>query len=725
MTPIISHLYQNSISGEWVIQTNDEHSRGVADLAARFADDFGMGMFGEILGYLHDRGKATPAFQAHIKRNSGMDPSARAAGNPHHAYIGGLVATKLYQRYALLLSNCIMGHHRGLYDLDEVKEMVKEQLPEGIDMDEVHTTYSTPEFKVPRESLHHIIRMLFSCLVDADYLDTERFMDGDKSRKRQGGKGLDELLPILENHLERLRKTAPDTPVNRVRTTVQDYARKNSDCANGLYEMTVPTGGGKTLSSLLWALSHAVRNGLKRIIIAIPYTSIIEQTAQTLKGIFGEENVLEHHSQVADSTPDREMRTRYELATENWDYPIVVTTNVRLFETMFNNRPSKCRRLHNLAKSVIILDEVQTLPLDLYQPIVNGLKSLYTVFGCSVLFTTASQPVLTGILRGTNKLQQFKGFVSPPKAIVPHDETLWQPLRRARIISDATRHSCEEIAAKMSAASRVLCIVNTRQIAQEIYGWLPVADTTIHLSRMMCPAHLKERLDYMKHLLENPRNEVRVISTQLIEAGVDVDFPLVLRQEAGLDSIIQAAGRCNREGLMEEKGETYVFELDRVGSVPKGFLAKANQVRKRVCANLEEEEWFADSTMSQFFEELIGTVDCFDKYDTEKDLTKYLKFETASKNFKYIDNADYPVIVNWGKSMKLVDQFKQHGPSYELNKELCQYSVNVSRYNFSRLINQGLIEEVGGLYVIRCTKAYSPEVGLIIDNEWLEEPMVI
>ena len=724
---MFSHLRQDPQTGEWVIQTNDAHSHGVAKLAAEFAADFDMEQLGRILGLLHDKGKETEAFQRHIRFTSGYDTSVRPSGDTTHALRGALCATRLYPSLSMLLALPIAGHHRGLYDIEEFKDLLRD-LMNNKDLERPKCDLSPTPPPSPKlsksENIHYLIRMLFSCLVDADYLDTERFMNVEEFEKRRNHDYSPKpLLEKLEAYLDSLNRTSSDTEVNRVRRIVQAHAVNNSEGNTGLYEMTVPTGGGKTLSSLLWALRHAVKNNLRRIIIAIPYTSIIEQTAQTLKRIFGDENVLEHHSQITlDNKEGGENTKSIALATENWDYPIVVTTNVRLFESLFHHKPSKCRRLHNLSKSVIILDEVQSLPIHLYNPLISALEALHAQFASSVLLTTASQPVLWGKLRGVNKFVEFRGFDKTPTPVIPHDDTLWRPLRRVDLSFDSERISYATLADRLLSHSRVLCIVNKRKTAKEIFNLLPEDKTSIHLSRMMCPAHLKRQLNKMKECLSDPNSEIRVISTQLIEAGVDVDFPVVYRQEAGLDSIIQAAGRCNREGKLPEKGKTIVFSLEEANSVPKGYLTKANDARKDMDKNTD---WFSDKAMETFFLKLIHRFDTFDKYDTLNDLTQYYKFETASTRFKYIDNDDIAVIVNWGESSRLLERYRSEGPSYTLFKELSQYSVSINRQDFILLQSKGLIEDYGGIWIVTDSRAYDERVGLTIENEWLEEPLIL
>ena len=423
----ISHI--RVLNDSFEFQSNEEHQQGVAKMAAEFADAFGMKKYGELLGLLHDKGKEQESFQQHIKKESGFQPNIKVNGNYHHAYVGALLLTKHFSRVAPLLTNCIAGHHRGLYDAGDEKELLKNQIPQDVTDEVPQINIERLKMELEVADLHHLERMLFSCLVDADYLDTENFMQPDQTRLRGTKASMSELLQKLQLWVDTLKEKSEDTPVNHIRNYVQEQCVSASNAEAGVFSLTVPTGGGKTLSSVLWALNHAVRNNLQRIIIAIPYTSIIVQTAHVLKNIFGEENVLEHHSNIDFSNnKDSELTSRLLLATENWDYPIIVTTNVQLFESLFSNRPSACRKLHNIAKSVLILDEVQTLPIDFLRPIVDSLKTLNRVFGTSILFTTASQPVLTGELEGENTLIKIKGF-SHIKEIVPSDAKLYDKLR--------------------------------------------------------------------------------------------------------------------------------------------------------------------------------------------------------------------------------------------------------------------------------------------------------
>lgn len=714
---IISHIRTE----DRAIQSNEEHQQGVAKRASEFAGAFGMAEWGRVLGLLHDKGKEKKAFQQHIIRESGLNLEIRVEGDFKHAYVGALIAKKLFPQRHLLMDNALMGHHRGLYDDGGMKEVMKSEIPDDVSVEDIDAHLEIPRLGKPHD-IHHLQRMLYSCLVDADYLDTEAFMQPKQSELRGKYDFLAELEEKLETYLNRLKKNAPDTEVNRIRNEVQGNCVKESDNVPGFYSLTVPTGGGKTLSSVLWAIKHAVRNNLNRIIIAIPYTSVITQTASVLRNIFGEENVLEHHSNVDGSKlNDKELANKLKLATENWDYPIVVTTNVQFFESLFSNKPSDCRKLHNIAKSVLIFDEVQTLPIAFLQPIVDTFDTLKRVFGTSILFTTASQPVLSGEIIGTNPFVSFEGLPEI-REIIPQEANLHNRLRRVEICFDEERKNYDEIAEQIAKYQRVLCIVNTRNDAKEIFTRLPKEGICLHLSRMMCPDHVRETIANVKTALNNPDiSIIRVVATQLIEAGVDIDFPVVFRQEAGLDSVLQAAGRCNREGRMN-KGETFVFGLQK--PLPPGFMTQTNNAR---LAMGNYHDWFSPEAMEAYFRQLYSRVDSFDKANIIELLYKpEMQFETAASEFKLIDDNTTSVIVNWKNSMDMVKRLKRDGVSYTLMKALSQYCVNVRNNDMKKLMDAGAVEEVlEGIYVVGDPKFYDKEIGLVTENHWLEESLIV
>ena len=721
----ISHLKQTP--NGWDFQSNENHINGVAELAEHFAREFGMGAWGKVIGLLHDKGKEQRTFQQHIKRASGYDPSANDSGYEGHAYVGAINAMQLYGKgYANLVVNQIAGHHAGLYDYCALEDQLQKKVAGDVSLLTEKMPLTPPPFRnLETYDFHHLGRMLYSCLVDADFLDTERFMNPDSYNMRDGHTSLKELYPRLEKYLVDLKRGAKDTEVNRIRNEVQKCCIDKSEGERGFYSLTVPTGGGKTLSSLVWAMRHAIKHDLSRIIIAIPYTSIIVQTASILKSIFGEENVLEHHSNVnPDDINNPQLKEQLRLATENWDYPIIVTTNVQLFESMFSNRPSDCRKLHNIVNSVLILDEVQTLPTDFLQPIVDSLKSYSKMFGVSVLFTTASQPILSGLIEGCNPMSKFKGIENITE-IIPAELRLHDRLRRVELNVNNDGQAYDEIAEQLAKHDRVLCIVNTRRDAKELFDRLPQEGITIHLSRMMCPDHVSEKITEVKAALKDDGNPViRVIATQLIEAGVDIDFPVVYRQEAGLDSVLQAAGRCNREGK-RDICTTHVFSLSKEHTLPRGSMTFANEARKSL---RETCDWFAPETMTDYFRQLYCRTQTFDKKDMKHYLynPRELMFDTAAEEFRLIDDNSISVIVNWKNSLELIERLKTDGPSYGLMKKLAKYSVNVRQGDFKKLKESGAIEEViEGIYVISDREQYNENTGLTTENHWLEETIII
>ena len=729
---VISHLFKDD-KDCWHIQSNEQHLEGVARLSESFANEFGMGSWGRALGLLHDKGKERKSFQDYIRQNSGFAPEIQCSSEHNHAFVGGIIAKSIYGKGSeSLLCNQIISHHSGLHDYCQIEETLKKDIPLDVNRCVEKIQLNRPPFSLSpikgckdmTSDANHLSRMLFSCLVDADYLDTELFMDEKSAQKRINAISLSSLLPLLETYIDNLQKKGNESEVNAIRRNVQERCVSMSNVEKGFYSLTVPTGGGKTLSSLVWALRHAVHNGMKRIIIAIPYTSIIVQTASILKQIFGEEAVLEHHSNFdPQSIQGKEMQHKAKLATENWDYPIVVTTNVQLFESMFSNRPSDCRKLHNIANSVIILDEVQTLPTDYLQPIVDALKSYQRMFGISVLFTTASQPVLSGLIEGCNPQAAFQGIDNITE-IIPKEYALHEKLRRVRLEIDNTGSTYDEIADQLSQHNKVLCIVNTRNDARELFERLPKEGMTIHLSRMMCPRHVSKVIQEIKQALSNNSETViRVVATQLIEAGVDIDFPVVYRQEAGLDSILQAAGRCNREGKLD-MATTYVFSLS-VEHKLYGSIIDANNARLNM---INVNDWFAPETMTEYFKQLYCRKETFDKKDLKTLLykPKEMCFAEAAKEFKLIEETGKTVYVNMDDSLELVERLKNDGITYSLMKKLSQYSVNIHERDFLKLLSYGAIDEViEGIYVVNDRAQYDENIGLRLDNHWMNEILTI
>lgn len=724
---LISHIRTNSEGEIKAYQSLEEHSLGVANYANEFANEFGMGSWGYLIGILHDKGKEKRDFQNYILDMNGIPGHKNwTQHGKQHAYVGGIIAKKLYGLSAYnIIINQIVSHHTGLHDYDEIENIINQDIPSEVNTNIEKTILGVPNFKIQAADYHHLARMLFSCLVDADFLDTEEFMDEASSALRKNKATLNDLLPLLEDKLKELKSKADLSDVNVIRNKVLQQCIKMADTSIGFYSLTVPTGGGKTLSSLAWAMKHAIRNGQKRIIIAIPYTSIIVQTASILRSIFGEENVLEHHSNVnPEQIKDENLQEKMKLATENWDYPIIVTTNVQLFESLFGNKPSVCRKLHNIVNSVVILDEVQTLPMDYLQPVVDSMKSFNKMFDVSFLFTTASQPVLSGLIEGCNPRATFKG-IDQIAEIIPDDFKLHDKLRRVKLSIYKEGKTYDEVAELLSKHKRVLCIVNTRRDAKELYKRLPQEGVTLHLSKMMCPEHICETIDTIKNSLKKESNEIiRIVSTQLIEAGVDMDFPVVFREEAGLDSILQAAGRCNREGK-QESSTTFVFSLSKERPLPKGEMQDANNARLNIG---ECQDWFAPDTMTSYFKQLYCRKNSFDVKDIKHYLynPKKLCFATAAKEFQMIDDNGINVVICWKNSIELVQQLIEIGPSYLLMKKLAKYMVNINKTDFNTLANMGVIsEKKEGLFVVDYKQQYDERIGLLTDNNWANESIII
>ena len=705
-------------------------------LAKEFADEFSMGEWGKYLGLLHDLGKERISFQKYIRKTSGVEDSNYHGEDKRHAYVGAIVSYKYLMTGNLILPFVIMGHHGGLADYTDLKrgllspipnDVKIPSLPDNLSLD-VKMTASLRGLQTKsgqNKGINHLIRMLFSCLVDADYLDTERFMTPDNFSLRGTHKPLSELKPLLDSYLASLRLIDNGNPINQLRQKIQDEcisnARKSS--ANGCYSLSVPTGAGKTLSSLAWAMEHCIRHNKKRIIIAIPYTSIVTQTAHILSNIFGKENVLEHHSsQNPSDIQDSNLRLKMKMATENWDYPIVVTTNVQLIESMLSSKPSKCRKLHNVANCAVILDEVQTLPINHLQPIVDTLVAYQTLFNTAILFSTASLPAINGKIKWKGNANNTLEGIPNLTEIIPESWELHKHFKRCQLVFDDEIIGHADLAAILERHNKVLCIVNTRKDAKEIYSNLSNDGHIIHLSRMMCSAHLKDKLNELKNLLaSDTAGPVRVISTQLIEAGVDIDFPIVYRQEAGLDSIIQAAGRCNREGKLPS-GEVHVFKLPRK---PFGSIGRATDS----CNNMVNvSDWFAPKTMYDYFIQRYSREASFDEAKIASLLynPSEMCYETAADKFKMISDNSICVYVNYGESPKLIDKLLSVGPSSTLMRELSLYSVGIYEKDFKELFGKGFIREVmEGIFWIDDPNQYDQNLGLVIDSHWIEETLIL
>ena len=533
------------------------HLSYVARRAAAFASVFGWERLAEVAGLLHDIGKCSDAFQDYI--------GGSGTRGPDHSTAGAQEASGVYPAgLGRMLAYVIAGHHAGLADTDSLDTRLKTtQAPYG--GWQAHTGPLPPAAAlVPKGgkpsplkgfTQAFMTRMLFSCLVDADFLETERFYAAAEGQPLVRGNhlGLDDLRARLQCHMDGLLGGAAATPINALRAEIYHHVLAGAAQAPGMFSLTVPTGGGKTLASLAFALDHAVRHGLRRVIYVIPFTSIIEQTAQVFREALGtDQDILEHHASFDWERPGRDQdesdMPKLRRASENWDAPVVVTTAVQFFESLFAARTSRCRKLHNIAGSVIVLDEAQTMPLALLRPCVAALQELAANCGATVVLCTATQPAL----------RPDKGFViDPPRELAPDPRRLYRALKRVTVTFQVERVTDGEIAARFATQPQLLCIVNSRAHARALYDLIAPLEGAVHLTTLMCPRHRQAVLSDVRTRLKAGL-PVRLVSTSLIEAGVDISFPEVWRATTGLDSIAQSAGRCNREGE-RESGRVVVF----------------------------------------------------------------------------------------------------------------------------------------------------------------------
>lgn len=676
---------------------------------------------------LHDVGKARASFQRYLKRSNGLSDESYDGADHSHSGAGAVWAVQFFQKAMIgrIFAYSIAGHHAGLPDwiggvtpggslscrLEQEKEVLEE--PAVAEWIGTLPSFTTPPgpWTFANADVSFWIRMLYSCLVDADYLDTEAFMDGKAAKARCRHPGLPELSKDFFDALDAKQQAAPDTGVNRIRAEIRLACEKAAASPRGLFSLTVPTGGGKTLSGTAFAFRHALAHGLKRIIYVIPYTSIIEQTADTLRASLGKENVVEHHSNF---DPEKETQ-QSRLAAENWDAPVIVTTNVQFFESLYACKSGRCRKLHNIADSVVILDEAQLLPPRLLLPCVEAMNQLVKNYGASLVLSTATQPALPGL--------------TPPCEIIPPDLRLYDRLKRTQLIlpDDLNeRRTWEEIAEELKLHDQMLCIVNTRRDCRELHSLMP--EGTIHLSASMCGEHRSRVIAAIKAML-HAGLPVRVVSTQLVEAGVDIDFPAVYRAFTGLSSIAQAAGRCNREGHSSSLGRVVVFMPPK--PAPRGELRKAEDALLGLLAADVDPE--SPESYPRFFDRFYqaqnGLGEAFSTW-LEKDVA-YLQFQfrEAAGAFKMIDDqASVPIVVRYGDNEKLIDEIRVVGPKRETMRRLQRYVVNVPRSMLPSLLEKGFVEEVHpGVHVQTLPSLYDGVLGFDLYRDGLspEDLMIV
>lgn len=707
-------------------QSVKEHLSGTAERAEQFAESFGCGGAGYLCGLMHDIGKYSGDFQRRIQ-----DPEH--VKKVDHSTAG---AKELYNRSKeyIPLAMAVAGHHSGLMDGGNVKiaeaedgtffGRLKKEIPscdeweKEILFQDARMPVFWKEGKNTAFSMAFFIRMIYSCLVDADYLDTEKFMSSGRIDRGNCASGA-ELSECFENYIsgwihrhdfdnERQRQ------ICQKRTEILlDCMKKGGRFGRGLYSLTVPTGGGKTTASLGFALKHMQKNAMKRIIYVIPYTSVIDQTAMVFGEILGEDNVLEHHSGILYEVREGEEERNYQkaLATENWDRPVIVTTAVQFFESLFASKSSKCRKLHNIADSVIIFDEAQTLPVPYLEPCVAAISELAAHYRSTIVLCTATQPALGQMFRKYMKNMELQ-------EICDSVEDTYRWFRRTGI-KYAGVLDMDSLCGELQENRQVLCIVNQRRMAQEIYRCLE-EEGTYCLTTLIYPAARKEKIKEIKQRL-NEGLSCRVIATSLIEAGVDLDFPKVYRQEAGLDSVIQAAGRCNREGRRPvEESVVSVFRLEGSNS---RFLSQNISAFRRMRQQFDDlGDLKAISGYFHFYRELLGEEN-LDVKEIMKSFAKGLNgnifpFKSVAGQFRLIENEAAVVYIPLGEGKVLTDQLMSGEYNRDIFRRLGQYGVNVFPNHLRALRESGCLECLWDeIYILRDLTQYREDTGLQMDIE--------
>jgi CRISPR-associated endonuclease/helicase Cas3 len=674
-----------------------DHLQEVARLSQAFASKFGAGELGYWAGLWHDLGKFSQGFQNYIKNTS-----VRRRG-PDHSSAGAVHAFRSNSEETQALAFLIAGHHSGIPNMDDLKyrlrktqkePLVQEALKKALGNFEALSPSSPladtlPEFVAKAQDKRTwdlFLRMLFSAMKDADFLDTEAHFHPQRLAERKTSATLEELGRQFEAYHSSLT-VGEDTVVNRVRHRVYQLCLAASSSPQGVFRLTAPTGGGKTLSSMGFALRHALAHGLDRIIVAIPYTSIIEQTATVYRSIFGEDAVLEHHSEVEwpDEPEDLSPQAVWmRLASENWDAPIVVTTTVQLFDSLFSNRTSACRKLHNIARSVIILDEVQTLPPHLLDPILDVIQSLSRNYRVSVVLSSATLPAY--------QASAYTQGLEDMREIVPEPERFFAALKRVSYDFPEEQWGWDRVAEEMRSVNRCMAVVNTKGDAMRLLDALDDPEA-YHLSTLLYGAHRRRVLSEIRDRLRSG-DPCRLIATQVVEAGVDLDFPMVLRAIGPLDRVVQAAGRCNREGSLTE-GKVVVFDPVE-GGMPWGDYKTGADLMRSILAS-GERDLDSPQVHRLYFDRLFQNVN-LDSRGIQA-LRAMLAFEAVAQRFHLIDDATAPVVVSWGpdeeKAQQLIQRIKNgQGSPLELIRRLGPYLVNVRQREIERLQRQGLVAKL-------------------------------
>ena len=704
-----TYAYLAHLTEDGRTQTILEHLKGTASLCSAFAAAFDAEAQGQLAGMAHDIGKYSAAFQRRLHGGPKVD----------HASAGAFECLKTQQ---LAAAFAISGHHGGLPDGGSRGDAAGagtfwgriNRASQG-NLEDYHAWQSefslphanTPAFAGTRLEGMFFTRMLFSCLVDADYTDTGAFMDNSPYLPASSS-SMEELWRRLETYVSGW--FPPKGALNMQRCAILEQCMSaGAQYGPGLFTLTVPTGGGKTVASLSFALAQAKARRMKRIVYVIPYTSIIEQTAQVFREILGDENVLEFHFGVQfdqqeddTSSPEAAPLTR---SVETWDVPVIVTTAVQFFESLYACQPSKCRKLHNLAQSVLIFDEAQMLPLPYLRPCVWAIAQLVRHYGASAVLCTATQPALDPIF------QEFAPEI-PIREICPMAEAHWESFRRVSFQQAGTL-SWMDLAARLQQQEQVLCVVNTRRAAREVFHQLS-GSGNFHLSTLMYPAHRKRILDEIRRRLRDGL-PCRVVSTSLIEAGVDVDFPAVYRELSGLDSILQAAGRCNREG--KRPPEDSIVTIFQGEDPPPRLFETSIGAGKIVLDHCQDVS--SRAAIHTYFSTLLDLKGA-EAQDAHHILplmeSEFFPFRTVAERFHLIESPTTTVYLPLEEGAGLVELLRSGQYSRTLYRRLGQYGVSVYPQHLAALEQAGALEHLeDGSVVLRDIGLYTQTTGLTLE----------